>query len=804
MAIPSPTLPRQRPEGKMRTCKHCGSEFKAHHEDDHYCCEGCSYVSHIISGHDWGHFYSLKGSAAMPPVGARVFEPGDLAWFAKLIEEAEKNGAGICETRCRLIGISCVGCIWLIEQVFRDQPGTVDIDIQAETGDICISWERGALDAIRLAESIIQIGYGLAPPADDPDERSKATQGLITRIGVCGFLLLNTMLFTLPSYLGMDADFQFARLFSILAALFAACSLAVGGSLFINRAVQGLKHRILHMDLPIALGLTAAWIGSMIGWLSGFEDLVYFDFVATFVFLMLLGRWLQEAAIEHNQRHLRKQDIKPDSVIALGGSRDGESLPAESIRSEASYILEPGKINPVTADLLDAATTVSLEWINGEAEPVLWKRGTPLPAGAQLVSLRPLRVRAKEDWQHSTLAKLLASERTAFHHKRLQKILTWYIGVVLMIAVFSGSAWLASGASVLTGFQVALSVLVVSCPCALGVTLPFIDELAITALRRRGVFIKSQGIWEKLNRVKTIVFDKTGTLSLDTPLLKNPENLGQLEPKIRTVLFHLVQTNPHPTARSLKQALLGSFPQLSGTEHLGHIPESIGKGVWVRDQQLGVVSLGRQDWAPFHETAPKNQRGDAQVVLRQNGQWVAGFCFAEYIRDDARESIEAIQASGHTVALLSGDADERVAKIADHLGINPGLSRARCTPDTKAAWIEENAPGSAMMIGDGANDRLAIDQAICTGTPAVDRSILEGSADFFFFGRSLRGIPDLLRLGALRDRTSTQVLVLAVIYNLMAISLCAIGYMHPLIAAIAMPISSIATLAWATWRFKIG
>jgi len=222
------------------------------------------------------------------------------------------------------------------------------------------------------------------------------------------------------------------------------------------------------------------------------------------------------------------------------------------------------------------------------------------------------------------------------------------------------------------------------------------------------------------------------------------------------------------------------------------VEESIGHGVLWVDGGGNEWSLGKSGWK---NTTPS----DAQTLLCQNGFMVAEFNFLEDVRDDAKASITYFRHQNMDTAILSGDALERVAEIAAQLGLDTSQARAACTPSDKANWIQTHAQGQALMIGDGANDSLAFDAAICRGTPVVDKSILEASADFFFFGRSLRCLPELFQTVRRRRQTVAVIFATAITYNLAAVTLCLAGLMHPLLAAIVMPLSSIATLAiaWA-------
>lgn len=779
---------------KVCCCLHCRTPFTPKAEEA-YCCHGCYYVAQLIRDGGLERFYELKGNKAVPPIGSKVFQDSDTAPLQAELDTAEAaNKTPVASTRLSIEGISCVGCVWLIEAIFKRQPGAGQIRIDPRSNAIELTWRRGSFDLPVFARELQKIGYRLSPYTED-DTAHNGTKPITDRLGLCGFLLLNTMLFTLPGYLGMAGDFFLAPLFQMLGALFATLSLVVGGGYFISRAWQAAKARVLHIDLPIAAGLLAAYTGSIIGVATGYANLIYFDFVATFVFLMLAGRWLQEFALEKNRTHLQRQKVGPRAVTLIDGANDGERLPATQVTAGLNYSIEPGEINPVAAEPLDEKGTLSLEWINGEAEPVIWSKEKTAPAGAINVGLYSLRFRARESWDDSLLAQLLERPEDDFRDQRLQSILRTYIGIVLATSLVGSMAWLSTTGNVLKATQVLISVLVVSCPCALGVALPMCDEFATARLRRAGLFIKSAQIWERLRRVKTVVFDKTGTLTMDIPRLTSTKSIQQLDPLACLALFNLVEHNVHPVARSLREALLAYHSTIlkNRQDTCSTIEETIGQGVSWNDPGGNSWSLGTPEWL----AGDSHILADARTVLRQNGLLVAAFNFIEDVRDDARSAIDSLRRGKMDTAILSGDAHERVARIAEQLGLPSAAVRAQCSPRDKASWIERHAPGQALMIGDGANDSLAFDQAICRGTPVVDRSILEASADFFFFGRSLRCLPELFQTAITRRRTVATVFTVAVCYNIAAVSLCLAGMMHPLLAAILMPSSSIATLAIA-------
>jgi len=779
-------------------CLHCGTHFKPI-EQERFCCHGCYYVAQLIEENGLLRFYELKGKHAVPPVGTKVFQSHSTLDLKLALQTAETTStANSTSARFSIEGISCIGCVWLIEAIFKRQNAAIRTQIEPRTQLIELHWHTGQFDIERFAHELHKIGYSLTCiDAEAPAPNN--TQQLNYRLGLCGFFLLNTMLFTLPVYLGMGREFFLTPLFQLLSALFATLSLSIGGGYFIKRAWTAARNKVLHIDLPIAGGLLAAYAGSMLGWLLGYQTLLYFDFVATFVFLMLLGRWLQEYALERNQSYLKQKQVGPRGVTILGGENDGAFVAAETVTENTEYCLEPGQINPVAAELLNSAGLLSLEWINGEAEPVAWNSKHAVPAGAINVSLQGLRLRARESWNDSLLAQLLQDSQDSFNDLRLQGILKWYLGLVLIIASLGSLTWLITTGDPLKTTQVLISVLVVSCPCALGIALPMCDELAVARLRRAGLFIKNAQIWERLRQVKTVVFDKTGTLTMDVPRLVTPQAVEELDPCALEALGHLVANNLHPIARSLRAALLSShatsrqidFTLLAPQKETSSLTESIGQGVTWMDAANNEWTLGKPEWKAT------SHRSKAHTVLRQNGLLVAEFDFIEDIRDDAKAVITSLGSRKIESMILSGDIPERVRNITNQVGLSSLNYQAACTPQHKADWIHQNAAKSALMIGDGANDRLAFDAAICRGTPVVDRSILQSTADFFFFGRSLQCIPLLIQTAARRQYIAKLIFTFAVLYNMVTLTICLMGNMHPLAAAILMPLSSIATLAIA-------
>ncbi len=773
------------------TCQHCGTPYTPKSADSGFCCNGCEYVYQLINEEHLERYYDLKDKTTAP-IKSSVFQPQDYQWLREAQQRAEASASGsIASLNLDLQGISCIGCVWLIEKLYLRHPGSAKINLNPQLGLVELYWKTGSLDLVEVAEEVQQFGYLLGPTKGKPP--SEARQ-LTLKIGLTGAFVLNAMLFTLPRYLGMEADFALADLFELLTLLFASLSMAIGGSYFIKRAAQSLRLGVLHIDFPIALGICAAYLGSVYGWIVRNPAFLYFDFVALFIFLMLVGRYAQEWALEKNRNNLLSARPQAQPVRLP----DGEEQSAEDLKKGLHYEIAPGQQVPVSSSMESPEGIFSFEWITGESEPHLRKTAQPLPSGARNLGNQPVRLKAEEDWTDSLLSRLTRfDEEEQFRDLRFEKILKLYIIVVLILASLGLLAWAFWLNNPIQGFQTAISLLVVSCPCALGVALPLAHEMATAHLRWKGIFLRSPAIWPRLSKVSQLIFDKTGTLTYDNPELQQAERLKELSDLESSVLYHMVAVSYHPISRTLKEHLLTLYPSLRRERPPPdlEIAEIVGQGMQATSKG-DLYRLGRPSWA----YPPDQDQVDTAFSL--NGERISGFRFSDAVRENAKEEIEQLARKGYGIWVLSGDRKSKVLEMADWLTLDPARFLFEQKPEDKADWIRKHAPNSAMMIGDGANDALAFEVAQVTATPVIDKNLLEQRCDFYFLGRGLDAIRTLLTTHTGKQKLQRRVFRFTLIYNLLAAALCLAGEMEPLLAAILMPISSLISLAMVVLHFK--
>lgn len=773
----------------MASCEHCGTEFSAKSAEDRFCCRGCEYVAELISEQGFEQFYDLKQGIAVAPVRSRPFEEHDFSWLGAKMADAESKAAKHHEParlELGLEGISCVGCVWLVEKLFARHPGSIRAAANPSSGRLYLEWVPGKCDLEPFLRELCQFGYVAAPAgaAGGDHERRR----LAARLGLCGAFALNTMAFSLPPYMGMAADSEFAALFRLIALLSATLSMLVGGGYFLDRAWRAVRAGSLHIDLPIALGLIVAYIGSIVGWMIGSERLMYFDFVSIFVFLMLGGRYLQTTAVEKNRRRIIRQQPVPEAVTRADD--DEKTVGRGEIGPGLKFLLRPGQALPVSGVMAAGEADFSLEWIHGEADPVRFSAGSRLPAGAILLSRSPAVVEAGEKWEDSLLAKLTAPGTGDRGSPGLDKLLRVYLGIVLVLGICALAFWGWRG-DWLTAAQAMISVFVVSCPCALGVAIPLADDMAASAMERLGVFIRTATIWPRLQRVRRVIFDKTGTLTLERPVLENPETVCGLEDSPALALARLTRGSLHPVARSLLEALGTRGQKLLAECAGGETVEFPGLGVVLKTDS-GNWSLGKVGWLDDGGTGVAKESSGSE--LRANGRLIASFRFRESLRPGAVAMLRRLERSGLSLHILSGDHPEKVKRMADALELTDKQAIGGLSPEEKAEHVKALDRQDTLYLGDGANDSLAFDAALVTGTPVVDRSLLESKADFYTLGSGLAFLPGLLGTANARSIAVKSAFGFALVYNLTTVAFSVAGKMSPLLAAILMPLSSIVSI----------
>ncbi|MCA9582272.1 MAG: HAD family hydrolase, partial [Myxococcales bacterium] len=708
---------------------------------------------------------------------------GDLSWFEALeAERAEERGIHLT---LDLQGIHCAACVWLLDSLFTKSVPGGRLTVNPVLGKADIVAERVS-DVRPWLQEIRAFGYAAGPSLKGSDASG---DGLLLRTGICAALAMNSMMFAAAIYLGLAAG-PLHDLMQTLNYGMALVSVAVGGSVFIEAAWRGLRAGVIHLDLPIAVGIVLAFAGSTAAFWAG-REAVFFDSLSVFIALMLAGRWLRERIVAKNQRLL----------LASGGAEsiltrrlvDGRPhlVPASSLSVGDRLLLTPGDLLPVRGTIESDHALCSLDWIDGESAPRSYNKGDEAPAGAFNAGRESFVAIVDATFDDSGLPALLEQRpESGGRWDRFWGLLGRYyvigvLGVAFSAAVFwwwwSGDPWRA--------IEITTAVLVVTCPCAFGIAVPLAYELVYAGLRRSGLFVRSQSYLDRARSVRRVVFDKTGTVTTGLLEVTNPEVLELLSPPRRQILFDLVARSPHPKSAAI-QAALEEGEDFSLTDGVTVLEEA-GDGVAARiDGHL--FRLGRPGVVgPFKSEGAGNLE---DVEFSMDGVVLTRFRTREDLRPGAGGEIERLLDAGFEVALLSGDHPDRVRVAGHALGLSEDQVFGGMSPADKAQWIGDRDRDDTLMVGDGINDGPAASAAYCSGTPAIDRPFMPARTDFYWTQVGLGPVALSLRASQRLAQILRRLLAFALLYNGVAVAAAFGGLVVPWVAAVIMPLSSVFVL----------
>ncbi len=752
----------------MSDCLHCSTPLR--NDQDRFCCNGCASVYEIIHDSGFEKFYDLKADTSLTPLNEKPFQERDWTWVSDLIDTKVD---GLQVHVFGINGMSCVACIWLVESIASSSDGIVEVNISIARGSMELSFDPKESDLAGFADRLYRLGYEVFP---SPRE-SRVTNSLAIQLGVCGSLAMITMSFTLPMYAGMDATNELHELFTIVVIATSTLAFIVGGGYFFKRAWNGLKMGAVHMDLPIALGLIIAYAGSLLGWALGSDALFYFDFVAIFTFLMLLGKQVQNMSLNRVNARFNSESVIPEAYE----TKNGQRLFTSELNVGDRVIIPAGTVLPAAAILRAELAECSLAWITGEPTTSVYKAFDTLPAGAVNQSSDGIEVELCEPVDEQQFFYKIPQKGEQMP-PYLMRFIRIYLIAILVIGVLAGTSWLVFTGDVIKAVQVVISVYVVSCPCGIGLALPLLDIRYDKLASRMGAFPLTTRVWPSLAKVTRVVFDKTGTLTLDRPQLRDLDELDKLPMLQKEVLLKMTAKSQHPLSRSL----FGELVKLGVTHSLieADVRELAGQGVFLEHEGV-EYDLKRSSQANDEPTCS----------FWKDGEELLHFNFSERPREHGSEAIQIIDSLlKQPSMILSGDGEASVSKVAGQLGIKY-YSHSLKPEDKKEQMLKLEAEGSVFYLGDGINDLPALRSASLSAAPFANVNLLTDDVDVLFTDETLGFLPKLFSLARERQALFRQVVVYTVIYNVAVVAVAVSGIMSPLIAAIIMPLSSLISLS---------
>jgi Cu2+-exporting ATPase len=673
-------------------------------------------------------------------------------------------------------GVNCAGCLGRIERAVTALPGAPSARVNFATRRLRVIWRGADFDATQIEPTLAALGYRARPFEMGAAERAEAAEMkfLLRCLAVAGFAAMNVMLLSVSVWAGSDAATR--DLFHWLSALIALPASAYAGRPFFQSAARALSARSVNMDVPISLGLVLALGLSLFETAHGGAH-AYFDSALMLMFFLLLGRTL-EAAMRRKTRGVAANLASLRATQATRIEADGTlvELAASALWPGERIYVRPGDRLPADGRVLVGQSTLDDSLVTGETQGRAVGPGATVYAGAiNLSGALEVEVAAAGAGTLIDEIERLLDKAVAAKSRYVQladRVSRSYAPVVHLAALAAALGWLIAGSSVHDALVVAISVLIVTCPCAVALAVPAVQVVVAGALFRLGVLLNRGDAIERFAAIDTVVFDKTGTLTLPEPALE-----GDAPPELLAIASRLALSSRHPLARSLAAPGAAPYPRAK---------ETPGQGVMAMVDGV-EARLGSLD---FCGIAPETDAGLSRVGFRW-GEQATTFRMRQVLRPDAVVVVEDLRRRGFAVEILSGDGERAVEAAARALGIMRW--RGGMKPAEKVARLEELAAQGAkvLMVGDGVNDAPALAAALASISPASATDLAQNVADAVFLGDRLAPVAAALAASRRARRAMRQNLALAFLYNLFALPLAAFGHLTPLIAALAMSGSSL-------------
>ena len=814
MSVPDPN----------QTCFHCslpiapGQDLVAEIEGEprHFCCNGCKAVCEMIYQTGLEGFYQRTPEdvcLAPPPE-----PPKDLALYdmdevqAEFVPELGEER----EIHLLVEGIHCAACVWLIEHSLQAIPGVIQAQVNLSARRLHLKWHNSQVALSTLLARLAQIGYAAVPYDPEVAEGAikRQNRGLLYRMAFAAFGMMNLMWISIALYAGADQG-EFRQMFHWVGLALATPVLLYSGFPFYRGAWSGLKNFHLGMDLPIAIGASITYLYSAyITVTASPTGHVYFDTVVNFLFVILVGRYLEaiskRQAVAATQRLL---DLQPRVATVL---RDGEErlVPVRAIAQGERVLVKPGERIPVDGEVEEGSSSVDEALLTGESLPVEKRPGDRVSAGT-MNGHGMLQLRMTGSLRETALGRIIGLVEQAQASKApiqciADQVVPWFVAATLALALATFLWW--QSTSLELALLAATSVLIITCPCAFGLATPMAIAVASGLGARHGILVRNGEVLEGLSSIDHLVFDKTGTLTegrlslvavyLDDDEWHEGESLSE---ELRFLLGHLAaleRYSEHPTAQALvdwaddqgldyRQLRVEEFDNRPGLGVGGRVDGRrllAGSDAWFTNR--GVTRVPRL----AEIAANLEQRGIGSIRLAQDGRELALIAIEDRLRADAVEVIERLKRQGLELTLLTGDRRLVAEAIARRLG---GMEVvAEVLPEDKDEVIRKLQQGGrrVAMVGDGVNDAPALvraDVGIAMGS-GTDVSI--ASSDIVLMSSELAKVRLAIGLSRRTLRTIRQNIGLSIVYNIIMVPLAMAAVVTPLVAAVSMPLSSLAVI----------
>ncbi|MFT4709509.1 MAG: Cu2+-exporting ATPase [Planctomycetota bacterium] len=805
-----------------KTCIHCGLPLPKlpilDREEREFCCTGCRSVYTIIEGAGLDDFYRLRGSedGAIPKRSGRKFEEFDDDEFHRLYVRELREG--VLQIELYVEGVHCSACIWLVEKLPSLAPGVVETRLDFGRSVATVTWQKDAVSLSQVARHLDALGYAPHPARGGKGRelRRKEERAELMRLGVAAALAMNAMLIAFALYGGILSGMEDSMRNMFRGYSFVMASLAVfwPGRTFLRGAVASLRTHTAHMDLPIALGLLAGLAGGAYNTFAERGE-VYFESVAFLIFLLLSGRFIQN----RQQRAARDSlellhSLTPSRARRLSDAGVVTEVPVSALVPGDQIELRALDSVPADGRIVNGTSALDRKLLSGESRPVKAGPGDEVLAGTVNLQSR-LVVEIESVGESTRLGQiLLAVEQAAGRAAPLVRVADRMAGhfTVLLIALSLGTLWYWWDTDPAAAVENAVALLIVACPCALGLATPLAIVVAVGRAARMGILVQGGEVLERLAKPGTVFLDKTGTLTSGEMAVVKVEGdssaaawVHALESQSAHVLagaiLHWAEAQQVGTAdvnsKGKQHAAVTGVIEHLGQGLEGHLangsaPVRIGSPAFLRASGVQITPDHKRALARFVS------EGLTPVLAAKDESSCLVLGLGDPLRDDAPALVQALARDGWRVGILSGDHPDIVTALGAQLELDPSLVHGGVSPEGKLALVESTMrSGPVVMVGDGVNDAAAL--AAATTGVAVEGGAEASlaAADVYLSEGGLAQVARLLAGSRRTLQTIHRGIAISLAYNAVAAWLAMTGRVDPILAAILMPVSSLTVVSLA-------
>jgi len=771
-------------------CYHCGEPCERDevilHDDKSFCCSGCSSVYQILKDADLCDFYNLEErTGKVLNANTQKYLVLDSPEVAK--EFIEFSHEGLAKTTFFAPSIHCSSCIWLLEHLNRIQQGVVQSKVNFLKKEISITYRSDEVTLKDLAFLLDSIGYS---PQLEKRSPKKTERSLMIRLAVAGFCFGNSMLITIPEYLDLNYQIprSFSQYFGYINLLFALPVFFYSAIVYFQSAWKGLKHKYINIDVPISLGIITLFVRSLFEILAA-GGTGFVDSLTGLVFFLLIGRWYQHKTYQALSFDRGVGSYFPIAVTKVENDHEITTR-LEDLKVGDDILIRNTELIPADCELVEGDGNIDYSFVTGESIPASVEQGSQIFAGGRQIG-GSIVVRLIKSVHNSHMTKLWNSDAQADSESGINnisdKISQYFTLIIILIALGAGIAWWWIDSS--KAVDVFTAILIVACPCALALAVPFSYGHTLRVFGNRGFFLKNANVVEKIARVKSIIFDKTGTLTNSLP--ENVSFIGEkeLSESDKSLVYSVVSNSIHPLSKIISNQLKGAKKQ-----EIFDFQEAAGLGI---QAECGgrILKIGSAKWVGLD----KNTQNTTNVFVSISGEIKGYFEFKNSYRDGIIESLKKLQRK-YSLHLLSGDNSQEKEFLSPYFE----KLNFKQSPEDKLEYTQSlKRESKVMMVGDGLNDAGALKESDVGISISDDVYQFSPSCDAILDSKKISRFPIFMEFSRISVKIVYLAFVISFMYNLVGLGFAITGQLTPLVSSILMPISSVSVVGIITLMINL-